>query len=136
MEEWTQFAGRTTQDGYEVFHTDCPARTVLDHVTSRWGVWVLIALRERELRFFELRRSIEGVSEKMLAQTLRTLVRDGLVHREVEPTTPPQVSYRLTPLGRGTADHLSGLFTWLRDHAVDILATQAGYDESGGRQSA
>ncbi|QRP49327.1 helix-turn-helix domain-containing protein [Amycolatopsis sp. FDAARGOS 1241] len=136
MEEWTQFAGRTTQDGYEVFHTDCPARTVLDHVTSRWGVWVLIALRERELRFFELRRSIEGVSEKMLAQTLRSLVRDGLVRREVEPTTPPQVSYSLTPLGRGSAHHLSGLFTWLRDHAVDILAAQAGYDESGGRQSA
>ncbi|MGW4485310.1 winged helix-turn-helix transcriptional regulator [Amycolatopsis sp. NPDC004368] len=136
MEEWTQFAGRSSRDGYEVFHTDCPARTVLDHVTSRWGVWVLIALRQRELRFFELRRSIDGISEKMLAQTLRTLVRDGLVWREVEPTTPPQVTYGLTPLGRGTGDHLSTLFTWLRDHAVDILATQAGYDESGGRQSA
>ncbi|WP_326836155.1 helix-turn-helix domain-containing protein [Amycolatopsis rhabdoformis] len=136
MEEWTQFAGSETRDGYEVFHTDCPARTVLDHVTSRWGVWVLIALRQRELRFFELRLSIEGISEKMLAQTLRTLVRDGLVWRQVEPTTPPQVTYGLTPLGRGTGDQLSTLFTWLRDHAVDILATQAGYDESGGRQSA
>ncbi|WP_328610406.1 helix-turn-helix transcriptional regulator [Amycolatopsis sp. NBC_00345] len=136
MEEWTQFTGRSEADGYEVFHTDCPARTVLDHVTSRWGVWVLIALRDKELRFFELRRAIDGVSEKMLSQTLRTLVRDGLVWRAVEATTPPQVSYGLTPLGRGTGESLSTLFYWLRDNATDILATQARFDEDGRRQSA
>ena len=135
MEEWTQFRGRAEADGYEVFHTDCPARTVLDHVTSRWGVWVLIALRDKELRFFELRRAIDGVSEKMLSQTLRTLVRDGLVWREVEATTPPQVSYGLTPLGRGTGESLSTLFYWLRDNATDILATQAKFDEGGRKQS-
>jgi DNA-binding HxlR family transcriptional regulator len=135
MEEWTQFRGRSEADGYEVFHTDCPARTVLDHVTSRWGVWVLIALRDKELRFFELRRAIDGVSEKMLSQTLRTLVRDGLVWRAVEATTPPQVSYGLTPLGRGTGESLSTLFYWLRDNATDILATQNQFDEDGRRQS-
>ncbi|MGV9267593.1 winged helix-turn-helix transcriptional regulator [Kitasatospora sp. NPDC003701] len=95
---------------YEVFHTDCPARDVVDHVTSRWGVWVLISLRSTDLRFFELRESIQGVSEKMLAQTLRALVQDGLVRREVEPTTPPQVTYGLTEFGRDVGEPLAELF--------------------------
>ncbi|MEV6909371.1 helix-turn-helix domain-containing protein [Amycolatopsis sp. NPDC051071] len=103
-----------TQDGsergYEVFHTDCPARDVIDHVTSRWGVWVLISLRNNDLRFFELRESIRGISEKMLAQSLRALVRDGLVWRKVEPTTPPQVTYGLTEFGREIGEPLTELF--------------------------
>ncbi len=124
MEEWQQYAGLQG----DVFHTDCPARMVLDHVTSRWGVWVLMALRQKERRFFELRETIEGISEKMLSQTLRTLVRDGLVWREVEPTTPPRVTYGLTPLGQGTGEPLATLFSWIRDHAADILTVQAEYD--------
>ena len=95
---------------YDVFHTDCPARNVVDHVTSRWGVWVLISLRSNDLRFYELRESIHGISEKMLAQTLRTLVQDGLVWREVEPTTPPQVTYGLTEFGRDISEPLTELF--------------------------
>ncbi|TXS36007.1 winged helix-turn-helix transcriptional regulator [Streptomyces sp. OR43] len=95
---------------YDVFHTDCPARNVIDHVTSRWGVWVLISLRGNNLRFYELRESIKGISEKMLAQTLRALVEDGLVWREVEPTTPPQVTYGLTGFGRDVGEPLTALF--------------------------
>ncbi|MEU8515277.1 helix-turn-helix domain-containing protein [Kitasatospora sp. NPDC048722] len=95
---------------YEVFHTDCPARDVVDHVTSRWGVWVLISLRSNALRFYELRESIHGISEKMLAQTLRVLVQDGLVWREVEPTSPPQVTYGLTEFGREVGEPLADLF--------------------------
>ncbi|MFF8788692.1 winged helix-turn-helix transcriptional regulator [Streptomyces sp. NPDC015125] len=95
---------------YDVFHTDCPARDVVDHVTSRWGIWVLISLRSNSLRFYELRESIQGVSEKMLAQTLRALVQDGLVWREVEPTTPPQVTYGLTEFGRDVGEPLTELF--------------------------
>ncbi|MCX5588986.1 helix-turn-helix transcriptional regulator [Streptomyces erythrochromogenes] len=95
---------------YDVFHTDCPARNVVDHVTSRWGIWVLISLRSNDLRFYELRESINGISEKMLAQTLRTLVQDGLVWREVEPTTPPQVTYGLTEFGRDLGEPLTELF--------------------------
>ncbi|MFD7407954.1 winged helix-turn-helix transcriptional regulator [Streptomyces sp. NPDC059866] len=95
---------------YEVFHTDCPARDVVGHVTSRWGVWVLISLRSNDLRFYELRESIQGISEKMLAQTLRALVQDGLVWREVEPTTPPQVTYGLTEFGRDVGEPLTELF--------------------------
>jgi DNA-binding HxlR family transcriptional regulator len=114
----------------DVFHSDCPARTVLDHVTSRWGVWVLMALREKDLRFYELRERIEGVSEKMLSQTLRTLVRDGLLWRAVEPSTPPRVTYGLTPLGRGTSEPLASMFGWIREHAVDILSTQDEFDRN------
>ncbi|MFI5980640.1 winged helix-turn-helix transcriptional regulator [Streptomyces sp. NPDC051555] len=95
---------------YDVFHTDCPARDVVDHVTSRWGIWVLISLRSSDLRFYELRESIQGISEKMLAQTLRALVQDGLVWREVEPTTPPQVTYGLTAFGRDLGAPLTELF--------------------------
>lgn len=95
---------------YDVFHTDCPARDVVDHVTSRWGIWVLISLRINSLRFYELRESIQGISEKMLAQTLRALVQDGLVWREVEPTTPPQVTYGLTEFGREVGEPLTELF--------------------------
>jgi len=83
---------------------------MVDHVTSRWGIWVLISLRSNDLRFFELRESIQGISEKMLAQTLRALVQDGLVWREVEPTTPPQVSYGLTEFGRDVGEPLAELF--------------------------
>ncbi|RLL68989.1 helix-turn-helix domain-containing protein [Streptomyces sp. Z26] len=103
---------RTAAPGtpYEVFHTGCVAREVVDHVTSRWGVWVLIALRQQDLRFHELRGSIEGVSEKMLSQTLRALVRDGLVWREVEPTTPPRVTYGLTSFGQEVGEPLTELF--------------------------
>ncbi|EXU65806.1 HxlR family transcriptional regulator [Streptomyces sp. PRh5] len=99
-----------TGERYDVFHTDCPARDVVDHVTSRWGIWVLISLRSNDLRFYELRESIQGISEKMLAQTLRALVQDGLVWREVEPTTPPQVTYGLTEFGQDIGEPLTALF--------------------------
>ncbi|GAA0938691.1 MULTISPECIES: winged helix-turn-helix transcriptional regulator [Streptomyces violaceusniger group] len=99
-----------TGERYDVFHTDCPARDVVDHVTSRWGIWVLISLRSNDLRFYELRESIQGISEKMLAQTLRALVQDGLVWREVEPTTPPQVTYGLTEFGQDIGEPLTTLF--------------------------
>jgi DNA-binding HxlR family transcriptional regulator len=94
---------------YEVFHTDCPARDVVDHVTSRWGVWVLIALQNNDLRFYELRESIQGISEKMLAQTLRALVQDSLIWRKVESTTPPQVTYGLTEFGKTVGEPLTEL---------------------------
>lgn len=105
-----QFTPAGAAPGYEVFHTDCPARDMVDHVTSRWGIWVLISLRGNDLRFYQLRESIQGVSEKMLSQTLRALVADGLVWRNVEPTTPPQVTYGLTEFGRDLSEPLTELF--------------------------
>jgi DNA-binding HxlR family transcriptional regulator len=110
MVEGLQHSGTVAGRRYDVFHTDCPARDMVDHVTSRWGVWVLISLRSNDLRFFELRESIHGISEKMLAQTLRVLVQDDLVWRKVEPTTPPQVTYGLTGFGREVSEPLTDLF--------------------------
>ncbi|AIA08522.1 HxlR family transcriptional regulator [Streptomyces noursei ZPM] len=110
MREGVQLTQVEAGKRYEVFHTDCPARDMVDHVTSRWGIWVLISLRSNDLRFYELRDSIQGVSEKMLAQTLRALVQDGLVWREVEPTTPPQVTYGLSGFGREVSEPLKDLF--------------------------
>jgi DNA-binding HxlR family transcriptional regulator len=112
----------------DVFRQDCPARAILDHVTGRWGVLVLTALQPGDMRFYQLRDKIEGVSEKMLAQTLRVLVRDGLISRTVEPVSPPRVSYGLTPLGRGLTTRLSHLTDWIRDNAPAILAAHADYD--------
>ncbi|MEV6719136.1 helix-turn-helix domain-containing protein [Lentzea sp. NPDC051208] len=106
----TQFTRSGATERYEVFHTDCPAREMVGHVTSRWGIWVLISLQTNDLRFFELRESIRGISEKMLSQTLRGLVEDGLVWRRVEPTTPPQVTYGLTEFGRDVGEPLADLF--------------------------
>lgn len=105
-----QFTQADTGTRYEVFHTDCPARDVIDHVTSKWGVWVLISLLSNDLRFYELRDSIRGISEKMLSQSLRALVQDGMVWRKVEPTTPPQVTYGLTEFGRDVGEPLTDLF--------------------------
>ncbi len=101
---------------------NCPTRVVLDHVTSKWGVLVLVALTGGRLRWGELRRAVDGISEKMLAQTLRTLERDGLVHREAQPTIPPRVDYELTPLGHELAGHLTPLLRWIAGHAEEMLA--------------
>jgi len=104
----------------DVFDTNCPSRAILDHVTSKWAVLVLASLRGAPSRFSELRRRIGGVSEKMLAQTLRTLEADGFLHREVAPTTPPQVTYSLTALGEGIAERVTGLVDWIADRIPEI----------------
>jgi DNA-binding HxlR family transcriptional regulator len=105
-----------------VLPANCPTRTVLDHVTSKWGVLVLIALSQQSLRWGELRRTIEGISEKMLASTLRTLEADGLVLREAQPTIPPRVDYSLTPLGHDLAERLLPLMAWIADNADGIVS--------------
>lgn len=105
-----------------VFPSGCPSRVVLDHVTSKWGVLVLVALAEGPpLRWSELRRRAEGVSEKMLAQTLHTLQDDGLVDRDARPVVPPHVEYSLTPLGRELADRLVPLMDWIAVNAAQIV---------------
>ncbi|WP_243696980.1 winged helix-turn-helix transcriptional regulator [Labedella endophytica] len=114
-------SGPGTTDG--VFSAVCPTRVVLDHVTSKWGVLVMVALAERSLRWGELRRGVEGISEKMLAQTLKILEQDGFVLREAQPTIPPRVDYSLTPLGRDLAEHLLPLVAWIADNTARILPT-------------
>ena len=117
----------------DVFNSDCPGRTVFTHVTSRWGMLILAALRDGPLRFYLLRDRIGGISEKMLSQNLRELVRDGLVDREVEPSVPPKVSYSLTPLGEGLAGSLQTLLTWIGTHTPDVIAAQRRHDAAAGK---
>ncbi|RAE94089.1 hypothetical protein DN545_39220, partial [Burkholderia multivorans] len=101
----------------------CPSRTVIDHITSKWGMLILAALGDGEpVRWSELRRRAEGVSEKMLAQTLRILVADGLVARDAQPVVPPHVEYSLTPRGLELVELLTPLLTWVYDHAPQILS--------------
>jgi DNA-binding HxlR family transcriptional regulator len=104
-----------------VLPAGCPSRVVLDHVTSKWGVLVLVALSAETLRWGELRRRAQGISEKMLAQTLRTLEDDGLVHRDPHPVIPPRVDYSLTARGRELADLLLPLVEWTVANADEIL---------------
>ncbi|GAA2405040.1 hypothetical protein GCM10010404_73990 [Nonomuraea africana] len=112
----------------DAFNNDCPGRQVFDHVTSRWGILVLAALREGPLRFYQLRDRIGGISEKMLSQNLRVLARDGLIERMVEPDIPPKVSYRLTPLGQEGSAPLRALLDWIALRAPDILDAQSRHD--------
>lgn len=104
-----------------VFAAGCASRVVLDHITSKWGVLVIVALSETSLRWGELRRGIEGISEKMLAQTLRALEADGIVHREAQATIPPRVDYSLTDRGRELSAHLIPLLRWVGANAADIV---------------
>ncbi|MFD5900216.1 winged helix-turn-helix transcriptional regulator [Streptomyces microflavus] len=108
----------------------CPSRLVLEHVTSRWGVLVLAALLERSYRFSELRRTIGGVSEKMLAQTLQTLERDGFVHRDAKPVIPPRVDYSLTPLGAEAAEQVWALARWTERQVDAVQSAREAYDEA------
>ncbi|MEU0523275.1 winged helix-turn-helix transcriptional regulator [Streptomyces niveus] len=108
----------------------CPSRLVLEHVTSRWGVLVLAALLERSYRFGELRREVDGVSEKMLAQTLQTLERDGFVHRDAKPVIPPRVDYSLTELGREAAEQVWGLARWAERRLDAVFTAREAYDEA------
>ncbi|MFE6307695.1 winged helix-turn-helix transcriptional regulator [Nocardiopsis changdeensis] len=102
----------------EVFSADCPSRRLLGEVTSKWGVLVLVALREGPLRWSELLRRIGGVSEKMLARTLRSFEAEGLVLRDARPVVPPHVEYSLTEAGHEVTARLVPLVAWAEEHAV------------------
>lgn len=129
MQVGSQFRSPAPVDSCDLFNKDCPGRVVLDHLTSRWGLLLLVALRAGPMRYNELRTLVEGISEKMLSQTLRTLVRDGLLIRDVQPTAPPSVSYTLTPLGNDAAESLEQLLKWVRENGPTVLDAQSEYDQ-------
>jgi len=108
-----------------LYATDCPTRIVLDHVTSRWGSLVVVLLWDKTYRFSELAYLIGGVSEKMLAQTLRVLEEDGFVLRKVYPTKPPRVEYSLTPFGRELAEHMRALTEFVQSNVGKVMAHRA-----------
>lgn len=105
----------------EVLDPNCPSREILRHITSRWGLLILLALSDETLRFSELRRKVGGVSEKMLAQTLQSLEEDGFVDRRSFPVVPPHVEYSLTPLGIEVKDQVSGLANWLESNLHRVM---------------
>ncbi|MCE3550619.1 helix-turn-helix transcriptional regulator [Pseudonocardia sp. RS11V-5] len=111
-----------------VFARNCASRTALEEIGSKWGILALLALGEGRYRFNALRRRVDGVSERMLSQTLQTLERDGLVTREVHSTIPPRVEYALTALGEKVADSLRGLADLLEGSVAEMSAARERYD--------
>ena len=112
-------------DGWEggnVLAPECPSRRVLQHLTSRWGTLVMVALATGPHRFAELRRKVGGVSERMLSQTLKDLEADGFVLRTAHPVVPPHVDYELTALGREAATHVVALVGWIEGALPRIMA--------------
>lgn len=107
-----------------VLAAECPSRAVLKHLTSQWGVLVMLALQHGTLRFSALRRRVGGVSERMLAQTLQFLEGDGLVLRVAYPVVPPHVEYSLTPLGVEAAARVAALTGWIEANLAEIQVAQ------------
>src|SRR5579859_1620443 len=112
----------------DVFANACPSRQILDNVAGRWGTLALVALTEGAYRFNALRRRVQGVSEKMLSQTLQALERDGMVVRDVQATIPPRVEYSLTPLGERVARRLRELIDLVEAEMPAVRTAQERYD--------
>jgi DNA-binding HxlR family transcriptional regulator len=125
-------AGHDGRPPFDVFARSCPSRATLEHVTGRWGSLALCAIADSTVRFNELRRRIDGVSEKMLSQTLHALERDGLVVRRARPTNPPHVEYCLTKLGRDTAQRLQELIDLVEERMPEVEEARRSYDAARG----
>ncbi|MEQ4724563.1 helix-turn-helix domain-containing protein [Nonomuraea sp. B19D2] len=111
----------------DVFSRRCTSRTVLETLTGRWAILALVALHEGPYRFNALRRRVDGVSEKMLSQTLHALERDGMVLRVAETSIPPRVEYSLTALGREAAERLIPLLEWVEERMPEVVSAREGY---------
>jgi DNA-binding HxlR family transcriptional regulator len=114
--------------GADAYLRSCPSRGVLDVVGSKWTVLIIPALIDRPLRFGELRRRLDGITQKSLTQALRQLERDGFISRTQYPTIPPRVEYALTSLGYRAANLLSSIREWAQDNLVEVLTARANYD--------
>lgn len=110
-------------------HDACPVTEVLSRIGDKWSVLVVALLRDGPLRFNELKRSVDGISQRMLTLTLRGLERDGLISRTVTPTTPPRVDYELTDLGRTLLQPIMSLAEWAEENRGTIRAARARFDQ-------
>src|SRR5690348_16993671 len=113
---------------FDVFASRCPSRATLEHITGRWGSLVLMGLHRGPTRFNELRRRVDGVSEKMLSQTLHALERDGFVERTVHTAIPPRVEYSLRPMGEQATKRLVELVEFLESAMPDVISAREKYD--------
>src|SRR5262252_1295364 len=111
-----------------VYDRSCPARLVIDHLADKWAVLIIGQLANGTMRFAELRRAIDGVSQKMLTVTLRDLERDGLVSRKLYASVPPKVEYSLTPLGASLSDKAEELCRWAEANMEQILRARDNFD--------
>ena len=118
----------TMQQLSAVYASRCPTRKVLDLIGDKWTVLIIGLLELEPKRFSELQRSIDGISHKMLTQTLRGLERDGLVNRTVYPEVPPRVEYTLTPLGETLCAPIDAIREWAETHIDEVSAAQVSYD--------
>jgi len=112
----------------DAFAQDCPSRVVLDRIGDRWTVLLVVALSDGVLRFSQLRSKVEGITPKVLTQTLRALERDGLVTRTVFAEVPPRVEYELTELGRDLLAPIDAILVWAQEHAARIVANRERHD--------
>ena len=122
----------TATPGSNGFDAACPTHTVLATIAEKWATYVVELLGPGPQRFGTLRRSVHGISQKMLTQTLRRLERDGLVRRRVYPTSPPSVEYGLTPLGHSLLGPIMALRGWAETNVEHVLAARAAYDAQEG----
>src|SRR5919204_6285402 len=113
---------------YDAYLAACPSRQLLDQISSKWVSLILSALADGPRRYSDLARTIAGVSQKMLTQTLRSLERDGLVEREITPAVPVRVEYALTPLGASLLPIVHAIKEWAEDHMDRVNAARAAYD--------
>ena len=119
-----------SEDGrFDVMAAGCPTRQVIGRIGDKWSLLVLYALATGTKRFSQLRLEVEGISQKMLTQTLRGLERDGLVHRHAYPTIPPKVEYQLTPLGNSLEDAIATVRQWAYTHMDEISDHREQYDQ-------
>ncbi len=107
---------------------DCDVRQILDRIGDKWSLLVIALLDNRSMRFTELKKTIDGISQRMLTVTLRQLERDGLVSRTVYPVVPPRVDYELTALGVTLHATIQSLVTWTENHQIEIATARARYD--------
>lgn len=114
---------------YDVLAAACPTRQIINRIGDRWSLLVLYALEARTLRFQELRRAVDGISQKMLTQTLRGLERDGLLTRTVYASIPPRVDYALTPLGQSLSERITAIRIWAYNNIENIAGARAAFDK-------
>lgn len=113
---------------YDAFLAACPSRQLLDRLSDKWATLLLVALADGEQRYSELARSVAGVSQKMLTQTLRNLERDGIVERSITAAVPVRVDYRLTLLGRSLLPVMRAIKDWAEDHMDEVHAARGRFD--------
>ena len=114
---------------WNVYDKNCPTRMILNRIADKWTVLIVGALAQETKRFNQLRKEVDGISQKMLTQVLRSMERDGLLIRTVYPTIPPKVEYKLTQQGKSLTQLLANIRDWSEQHADYILQAQTRYDK-------